>query len=47
MEKGKWLKRKVSGAEAMQSVVVLNSIFSLSLVIECSLFEVRVRDEDM
>ena len=35
------------GAEAMQSVVVLNSIFSLSLVIERSLFEVRVRDEDM
>ena len=35
------------GAEAMQSVVVLNGIFSLSLVIERSLFEVRVRDEDM
>lgn len=35
------------GAEAMQSVVVLNGIFSLSLVMECSLFEVWVRDEAM
>lgn len=35
------------GAEAMQSVVVLNGIFSLSLVMERSLFEVWVRDEAM